>query len=445
MREGASFKRRRLRGAPGFGALLVLALMACGAAGGSSGEREAEARKQAGFARFDFQNGARYPARARVTIEDVAVPPGAREAFVPITLDRPTPNTIHIRVLTRNGTFPDPALEGRHFTRVDEVLVFRPGDALSRTVRVPLRDLPAGTNFALHFPEGVDGAVVADGEGTIRARSGARPGMAITGGQRAPRRFAPDGPLAWVLDPPAARWNDAGAPGVFATRLPHGRTQPGNGETGLYLDPDRHVAPQPPIAREGGALVLRSQQLARPIQHEGKAWRHGAAVLTAANMPEAQLTYGQVEWEAWMPDRRGSWPALWLLPAGGSWPPEIDVYEGFGYSKDWDFARDLSANLHGGPEGQRRFTVPMRIDGARFYGLSDLTTGYHRFAVDIAPDWITWFVDGIEVYQAANPFPGTRWFPLMTMAVKHESAGAYTGGNAVMRLRAMRVWRSAPL
>ena len=364
---------------------------------------------------------------------------------MPVRLDRPTPNTVHARLLTRNGSFPDGAYEGRHFVRTEALAVFRPGDPLVQTIRVPLKGLPQGTQFAVHLPEGVDGAGIADGTGLVRARAGAAPSRAQPSSARAPRRFAPRGAPDYVLDPAAARWSDRGGAGAFSTRLPHGRTQPGNAETGLYLDPDWHAAAaQSPVAIRGGALVLTSQQLAQPLRHEGQAWHHGAAVLTGERMPETHLAYGQIEWEAQMPDRRGAWPALWLLSRSG-WPPEIDVYEGFGQSPDWDFSRHISANLHGGPKGQRQFTVPLRIDARRFYGLSGFASGYHRYAVDIDPRHITWFIDGIEVYQAVNPFPGTVWFPLMTVAVKHAGPGPYAGGSGSMRVRALRVWRDAPL
>jgi len=418
--------------------LAGLWLMACGASGTSS-DAALAAREERRAPPFDFRGGTAFPPRARISIGDVAVPPGASEAFVPVTLDRPTPNTVHARVLTRNGAFPSPAYEGPNYERLDTVVVFRPGDPLTQTVRVVLRKLPPGAQFDVHFPEGVDGASVADPSGTVRAAASAKPGAPRVAGFRKPRRFVPLGTPAYVLDPQAARWSDRGGAGTFSTRLPHGRTQPGNGETGLYLDPALHRAPQPAIAIERGALVLRSQQLRAPISHEGKVWRHGAAVLTGERMPETHVTYGQYEWEAQMPDRRGSWPALWLLPASGGWPPEIDVYEGFGDSPGWDFARHISANLHGGPAGKRSFTVPMRIDAARFYGLSGFASGYHRYAVDIAPDFITWFIDGLEVYQTVNPFSGTTWFPLMNVAVKQQ--GTFAGGNGVIRVRALRVWR----
>jgi hypothetical protein len=420
-------------------ALLGLALIACGATGRSTEAADNKRAISGKLEAFDFKRGAAFPARARVRIGDVTVAPGSNEVHVPVTLDRPTPNTIHARVMTRNGRWPAAGLEGRDYVRVDTVVIFRPGDPLTRTVRVPLKSIGAGREFELHFPEGVNGAGVADESGVIRAEPGAPVSRAQTEGFRAPRRFAPSGRPDWQLVPARARWSDGGDPAMFSTRLPHGRTQPGNGETGLYLDPAQHRAPQPPLAVEGGALVLRAQQLARPIKHEGRAWNHGAAVLTGQRMAATHVVYGQYEWEAQMPDRRGTWPALWLLPVSG-WPPEIDVYEGFGNSSDWDFARDISANLHGGAGGKRRFTVPMRVDAQRVYGIGGFTEGYHRFAVDIAPDYVTWFVDGVEVYQAVNPFAGVAWFPLMTVAVKHD--GALPHGNGAMRVRALRVWRA---
>jgi len=423
-------------------ALLGLWVIACGASDAPSkalAETERSADRKPALATLDFRRGTAFPPRSRVRIGDVAIPPGAREVHVPITLDRPTPNTVHARVLTRNGKWPHTAAnEGRDFDRVDTVVVFRPGDPLTRTVRVPLRAMSEGTEFEVHFPEGVDGAAVADGTGVVSAEAGAPASVPHNRGFRAPLRFEPAGAPDYRLDPARIRWSDGGAPGVFSTRLPHGRTQTGNAETGLYLDPDKHRAPQPPIAIENGVLVLRSQALSPPIRHDGRAWPHGAAVLTGERMPETHLRYGQIEWEAQMPDRRGAWPALWLLPTTG-WPPEIDVYEGFGDSLGWRFSRDISANLHGGSAGRRSFTAPLRIDAQRFYGLGGFATGYHRFAVNIAPDTITWFVDGIEVYQTVNPFSGTTWFPLMNVAVKH--AGAYAGGSGAMQVRALRVWR----
>lgn len=81
----------------------------------------------------------------------------------------------------------------------------------------------------------------------------------------------------------------------------------------------------------------------------------------------------------------------------------------------------------------------MQVDAKRTYGLDGFDREFHRFAVDIQPDCITWFVDGKEVYQTLNPFPGQRWFPLMTVAVKDPRD--FQDKSAEMVIRSMKVWR----
>ena len=392
------------------------------------------------FAGFDFKGGTAYPARARVRIGDVNVPVGATEVHVPITLDRPTPNTIIARAMTRNGSGGKNGIQGTHYSKVDTFVIFRPGDPLEQTVRIPLRNMDAGRQLELIFPTGVSGGGNADGSGRITAVGGAAATVAKTSGFRAPRRFAPTGQLTYRLNPATVKWADAGRADTWTTKLPHGRTQPGNNESGLYLDGALHHPPMAPFSIEQGELVIRSQQLVTPIRHEGKDWYHGAAILTGQKMPTTQVKYGQYEWEAVMPNRRGGWPALWLLPTSG-WPPEIDVYEGFGYSSGWNFGRDYSANIHGGARNARTFTASTQFDASAAYGISGFDTSYHKFSVDIATDYITWFIDGKEVYQTLNPFHGTTWFPLMNVAVKHS--GDYVGGTAEMRVRSFAVWNAA--
>jgi hypothetical protein len=392
------------------------------------------------FATFDFKSGTAYPAKAAISIGTVSVPVGATEAFVPIRINRNTPNTVIVRVMTRNGSGTLGGFEGRHFQKTATTVFFRPGDALEQTVRIPLINMDAGRTFDVILPEGVAGGGVINSSARVTAVVGAAPGVAKTSGFRAPRSFAAKGTLAYQLDPAKVTWSDPGGADVWRTRLSHGRTQPANNESGLYLDPVLHNSPLPPFAIENGEVVIRSQQLLSPIFHNNVYWKHGAAVLTGQRMPATQIQFGQYEWTAMMPNRRGGWPALWLLPTGGGWPPEIDVYEGFGYSSGWNFSRNISGNIHGGASGSRTFTALMQVNAASAYGLSGFDTGYHRFAVDIAPDFITWFVDGKETYQTVNPFRGTTWYPLMNVAVKHGTAD-YIGGTAEMRVRSFAVWK----
>jgi hypothetical protein len=392
------------------------------------------------FAAFDFKNGTAYPQKAAVSIGTVKVPVGATEAFVPIRINRPTPNTVIVRLQTRNGSGTLAGIEGTHFPKTVTTVFFRPGDPLEQTVRIPLLKMDAGRTFSLILPSGAVGAGVINSSAAITAVAGAAPGVAKTGGFRPARTFAATGSLAYKLDPATVKWSDAGAADTWRTRLAHGRTQPANAETGLYLDPALHTAPLPPLAIENGEVVIRSQQLVSPIFHNNQYWYKGAAILTGQRMPATQIQYGQYEWEAMMPNRRGGWPALWLMPTSGAWPPEIDVYEGFGYNSSWNFSNMISGNIHGGASGSRTFTALAQINSATAYGLSGFDTGYHRFAVDIQPDFITWFVDGKETYQTVNPFKGVAWYPLMNVAVKHTPD--YVGGTGEMRVRSFAVWKT---
>ena len=72
------------------------------------------------------------------------------------------------------------------------------------------------------------------------------------------------------------------------------------------------------------------------------------------------------------------------------------------------------------------------------YGIGGFTKGFHSFAVDIQPDYITWFIDGKETYQAVNPFAGFRWYPIMDVAVK--TTGDYADGSGDMIVKDIKIY-----
>src|SRR3546814_2016012 len=78
---------------------------------------------------------------------------------------------------------------------------------------------------------------------------------------------------------------------------------------------------------------MHTQKLRQPIAWDGVPYDYGAVVLSGHNTRPVQIGYGQYEFTAKMPNRRGSWPAFWLISTAG-WPPEIDIYEGFGRSEE---------------------------------------------------------------------------------------------------------------
>lgn len=379
-----------------------------------------------------YDKGKKYPPVAGVTLGAVDVPVGATVVHVPITLDKTSPNTViaYVRVFNGNG--------GHAIPDVTKAVIFRPGDPLTKTIPFNVKDMSAGNTVKAVQPAVPDGAKRLGNGIEITAREGAV-NEAAPDTSRPPFTFAPFGDLAYSGTPETIQFDDKGGPNTFTTSLSHGRTQPGNGETGYY-----GLVKQGVITRGPEGLVLTSRRLEKPIPVGSPATLYPflASMLSGHRTPEAQFKYGSVEWVVKMPNRKGSWPALWLVPTGG-WPPEIDVYEGFGYNGSWRFNASLSTNIHGGTNNNRTFTRPAMNMKMSTFGLTDtLDSEFHKFAVTVSPEWITMFIDGLETMRYANPFKGENWYPLTNVAVKATPESPYDDGTGDMVLRSLKVWRA---
>ncbi|MDP3175132.1 MAG: family 16 glycosylhydrolase [Phenylobacterium sp.] len=102
-------------------------------------------------------------------------------------------------------------------------------------------------------------------------------------------------------------------------------------------------------------------------------------------------TYGYFEMRAQLPAGQGLWPAFWLMPKDGSWPPELDVMEVLGH----DMTTLYTA---------RHTTAPgfLTADGGMIK-VADMSQGFHTYGADWQADYITWYFDGRKVYQLATP------------------------------------------
>jgi Ca2+-binding RTX toxin-like protein len=99
-------------------------------------------------------------------------------------------------------------------------------------------------------------------------------------------------------------------------------------------------------------------------------------------------TYGYFEMRADLPDAVGAWPAFWLLPADGSWPPELDVMEALSTdSMSWTTKHWGTPSNHGA-EGVQNF-VPGE--------------GFHTYGALWTAGDIRWYVDGVEVNRTTTP------------------------------------------
>lgn len=392
------------------------------------------------FADFDFANGTRLPDKATLSLGDATYKPGVNVAYVPVTLDHATPNTVIARVTTANGSGTGKAVSGTNFQTVDTVVIFRPGDPLEQTVEVPILAAAEGQQFLFKLREAPWGGLQGQSSATVTARAAVDATAKATGSFRAARTFTPSGDLQFELDKDTHKRSVDGGWNRWATTLSHGRAQVANGETGLYVDTATYPDIEGPVYWGPKGLVLHTQVLKQPIDYDGIAYNYGASVLDGRAFEAVQIGYGQYEWDARMPNRRGSWPAFWLISTSG-WPPEIDIYEGFGYQSYWDFDRHIGQTIHVGANSTRYDQRGAVIQTEQAYGLSGYSQDFHKFALDIQRDYITWFVDGKETYQSVNPFQGFRFYPIMNVAVK--TTGAYDDGSGDMIIRGFKVY-SAP-
>jgi beta-glucanase (GH16 family) len=116
--------------------------------------------------------------------------------------------------------------------------------------------------------------------------------------------------------------------------------------------------------------------------------------------------YGYFEMRAQLPTGAGLWPAFWLLPVDGSWPPEIDVMESLGSVPHTIYVGTHSAV--GGPNVGT--TTPVHV--------GDTSNAFHVYGLDWQPTEITWFFDDKPVFKEPTPADmHTPMYMLINLAV----------------------------
>lgn len=92
----------------------------------------------------------------------------------------------------------------------------------------------------------------------------------------------------------------------------------------------------------------------------------------------------------------GIWPAFWLLAEDGSWPPEIDIMEWLGVSPNTDYM-----TLH--------YNSNNETIGGTFTSRS-ISSGYHTLGMLWTPTSVTWYIDGVQEFQATTGIPTTPMY-----------------------------------
>ena len=169
-----------------------------------------------------------------------------------------------------------------------------------------------------------------------------------------------------------------------------GRTLASNNEAEYYSDPTVGVNP---FSVNNGVMTITAAPATASMLATEAAANNGATLpytsgLLTTDTSFAQ-TYGLYEVTAKMPAGQGLWPALWMLPASGAWPPEIDILEALGNAPSTDYM-----TLHTGTSNTALGST-VQVPTA--------TTAFNTYAVDWEPNTITFYVVGKQVFQEATP------------------------------------------
>ncbi|TPG16534.1 glycoside hydrolase family 16 protein [Sphingomonas koreensis] len=202
------------------------------------------------------------------------------------------------------------------------------------------------------------------------------------------------------------------------------RTLWGNGELQVYSDPGFLQLGIDPFHVGGGTLTVSARPLdagqreamLAAIGREPPRIRNSAlknvgysSGLISSRASFAQQ-YGYFEMRARWSAGKGLWPAFWLLPADGGWPPEIDIVEAHG-----DKPRTAFQSVHSSQAPSVTRKVPIAGTGQEFHTYGALWT----------PQAIDYFIDGTKT--ATIPTPPDMNRPMYIVA--NLAVGGHWPGN----------------
>jgi beta-glucanase (GH16 family) len=154
--------------------------------------------------------------------------------------------------------------------------------------------------------------------------------------------------------------------------------------------------------------------------------------------PGFTFKYGYMEMRSKFPPGHGMWPAFWLLPIDGSWPPEIDAIEWQGGTPTIDYATIHWRDKHG----------HLQQDGTAYDTGVNLSAAYHTYGVDWQANSVTWYFDGtaIKTFTKSAVIPHKPMYVIVNLAVGGwiSFPNKHTHFPATMQVAYVRVWNHKP-
>lgn len=197
---------------------------------------------------------------------------------------------------------------------------------------------------------------------------------------------------------------------------PPGCTNFGNAdEREWYLPSQVHV--------DNGALALVAQRTptaGSDVHGNPKTYTCRSGMVTT--YPSVHFKYGFVQVVARLPFGKGLWPAIWLIPSDGSWPPEIDIVE------HWDTQPTARATLHTGKQNdQQRGTL----------SFPNADEGWHTYTLYWTQSRISVYYDGRLALTTTKDIPQLAMYLLLDLADENNGPGSCSG---TMYVKSVNIW-----
>jgi Ca2+-binding RTX toxin-like protein len=189
-----------------------------------------------------------------------------------------------------------------------------------------------------------------------------------------------------------------------------------------------------PWTVSNGELHITAAPASADIQSQINGYQYTSGMINSYHSFSQE--YGYFEMKAELPAGQGLWPAFWLMPTDGSWPPELDIMEVLGQDPT-----TLHTSVHTNETGEHTYATQAN-------SVADTSSGMHTYGVDWEADKITFYYDGKEVYETATPSDMHKpMYMIANLAVGGSWPGSPDGSTqfpATMDVDYIRAWDSNP-
>lgn len=187
------------------------------------------------------------------------------------------------------------------------------------------------------------------------------------------------------------------------------------------------------VSVHDGCLFLEAKK--KDVTYGGKQMHYTSGKVET--LKKFDIKYGRYDIRFKVPAGKGMWPAFWLLPSNGSWPPEIDFMEILGHEPQF-----LYVTNHYGVDKNGKHPS----HGAKKHEAHpDFSQEFHTLTGIWNEREIVCYVDGKKVSVSQDGVPHEKMYMILNLAVGGDWPGNpddTTTFPGVMQVDYVRVFKS---